>query len=45
MATGGWSGNESIISSLQDNIMFWSMYWESSHRGGLFIFRIPKKND
>ncbi len=40
LATGGWSGNEEIISALQRNAIFWSMHWESSHRGGLTILRL-----
>lgn len=39
VATGGWSGCESAIGALEQNHMFWSMHWESSHRGGLFTFR------
>ena len=39
VATGGWSDNEEMITALQGNFMFWAMFWESSHRGGLFVFR------
>lgn len=38
LATGGWSGNEVIVMALRNNLMFWAMYWESSHRGGLHVF-------
>jgi hypothetical protein len=31
--TGGWSGNESIIDALQEN-MIWHFSWETSKRGG-----------
>lgn len=36
--TGGWSGNEEIIGSLKENIMFWMLHWKESHRGGLHKF-------
>jgi len=42
LATAGWSGNEDIISALYDNTMFRMLCWQSSHRGGLHIFHIPK---
>lgn len=41
LATGGWSGNESIIDAMQSNFMFWSMCWQMSRRGGLFFFKLP----
>lgn len=40
MATGGWSGNESMISALQKS-WFWRLWWVSSHVGGGFEFEIP----
>lgn len=43
LATGGWSGNESIINALNNNQMFGMLCWFSSHRGGLHIYHIPKK--
>lgn len=43
LATGGWSGNEDIITALQDNkTHFWLMYWTLSKRGGYYEFEVPK---
>jgi hypothetical protein len=41
--TGGWSGNEEIISALQNNYMIWSLTWQKSERGGAFWFTLPTK--
>lgn len=38
LATGGWSGNESIIEAMSANFVFWDMWWESSSRGGHHLF-------
>lgn len=42
IATGGWSGNETLIQALRRNFVFWGVCWESSHRGGLYKFRLPE---
>jgi hypothetical protein len=44
MATGGWSGCESIIAAIDGNFAIAAMYWESSHRGGLHVYRFGKKD-
>lgn len=42
LSTGGWSGNESIISAMRKNQVCWSMTWESTRRGGHYTFECPK---
>lgn len=39
-STGGWSGNEELISTMGENFLFWSIHWDSSARGGLHKFRV-----
>lgn len=41
ISTGGWSGNESLIQGMKENVIFWSMCWEQSRRGGHYIFELP----
>lgn len=41
VSTAGWSGNEDRIEALKENY-FWIFYWQSSKRGGHFIFEIPE---
>lgn len=38
LATGGWSGNESLIYALRENPVVWSCCWRLSACGGLHIF-------
>ncbi len=40
LATGGWSGNESLITNLQWNSLFWSLNWFYSQRGGKHQFHV-----
>ncbi len=43
--TWGWSGNEILIDTLQNNVMFWALFWQKSFRGGHYWFHIfqPKE--
>ncbi len=46
MHTGGWSGNEEIMLALEENILFFPMFWEKSTKGGHYYFKIrPLKRD
>lgn len=38
ISTMGWSGNESLISAMQENFLFWSLTWVESKRGGHYTF-------
>lgn len=44
LSTAGWSGNESIISAMKQNLIFWSMNWIEHRRGGHFKFEYPLAN-
>lgn len=37
-STGGWSGNEDIISALVDNALFWPLFWLQTRAGGHYVF-------
>lgn len=45
IVTGGWSGVESIIYAMKSNLSLWSKHWESTHKGGLYIFKYPPIHD
>ena len=36
IATGGWSGNESVVFQMEKTV-FWTVLWKASVCGGLFI--------
>ena len=40
LVTGGWSGNEDIISAMESDLIFWRQTWEKSIRGGRYEFKI-----
>lgn len=42
ISTGGWSGNESLIDALMNNHVAWALTWQSSRRGGHYVFEIPR---
>jgi hypothetical protein len=45
VSTAGWSGNESIIKSMQKSEMLWYMTWVQSRRGGHYIFEIKDRDE
>lgn len=45
ISTAGWSGNESIIRSMEKNDWLWQMHWVQSRRGGHYIFEIDVENE
>jgi len=42
ISTGGWSGNESLISAMENNHILWSLIFVQHRRGGHYIFEIPE---
>ena len=41
LATGGWSGNEDIVSAINHNVMIRALTWRLTARGGLHIYQFP----
>lgn len=39
VTTGGWIGNEEIVSALENNYAFWAICWQLSKRGGYYEFK------
>lgn len=42
LSTGGWSGNEDRIEAMMKNRLFWTFYWESTRRGGHYVFDLTR---
>ena len=45
LVTGGWSGNEEIITAYEKNFVASSLTWRLSASGGLHILRIPETGE
>ena len=42
VSTGGWSGNEELISHLQRKVIVWDQTWVNHRCGGYYIFAVPR---
>lgn len=42
ISTGGWSGNESLISAMEENAMIFSLTCKSWRVGGHYEFQLPE---
>jgi hypothetical protein len=40
ISTGGWSGNESIVTAMQNHFILWSLTWQNRRRGGHYTFEV-----
>ena len=45
ISTAGWSGNETLIHSMQKNFDLWGLNWVQSRRGGHYIFQLHTFED
>lgn len=43
ISTGGWSGNEDLMSAMQDNRVLWLFCWVQSRRGGHYVFELSEE--
>lgn len=45
ISTGGWSGNESLMSAMEKNWVFWALMFDSHRAGGHYILKLkPRSN-
>ena len=45
ISTGGWSGNESIISAMHHNFALWGIHWHNHRAGGHYEFKTREALD
>jgi hypothetical protein len=41
ISTGGWSGNEDVVTAMEHNRWLMSFFWMESRRGGHYVFELP----
>ena len=44
ISTGGWSGNESVITAMEQNFLFWSLQFVSRRTGGHYTFQRKRED-